>query len=120
VKHDGKPTTNLYSPDYLRSSIIPRLLDIEPVWIDSNHFIPGWEGNYSRGRLANPRVRFQIRGDHGWLVPECGRSEGMVARADQAADDRQHPFHLAGICGGRRVDRELVTEMGAGVRGRSG
>jgi hypothetical protein len=50
----GEPTINLYSPEYLAGEIIPELIAIPNLtWISSNHFVPGWEGNYTRGRPAN-------------------------------------------------------------------
>jgi hypothetical protein len=50
----GEPTISLYSPEYLSAYIIPALVEIPNLtWISSNHFVPGWEGNYTRGRPAN-------------------------------------------------------------------
>jgi len=50
----GEPTISLYSPEYLRDEIIPELAAIPNLtWISSNHFVAGWEGNYSAGRPAN-------------------------------------------------------------------
>jgi hypothetical protein len=52
--YDGEQTINLYSADYLSSVIIPRLARLENlIWISSNHFVRGWEGNYTRGRPSN-------------------------------------------------------------------
>lgn len=54
VEYEGEPTTTLYSQEYLGSEVIPRLSQIERlVWISSNRFVAGWEGNYVRGRPAN-------------------------------------------------------------------
>jgi hypothetical protein len=53
VRHRGQPTTNLYSERYLEEALIPRLLEIPRlVWISSNPFVRGWEGE-SSGRPAN-------------------------------------------------------------------
>lgn len=53
VKFRGEPTINLYAPEYLRSELIPRLASIENlVWINSNHFVKGWNGNHA-GRPEN-------------------------------------------------------------------
>ena len=50
----GEPTISLYSPEYLNDEIIPALVTIPNlIWISSNHFVPGWEGNYTRGRPTN-------------------------------------------------------------------
>jgi hypothetical protein len=50
----GEPTISLYSPEYLTDEIIPALVEIPNlIWISSNHFVPGWEGNYTRGRPSN-------------------------------------------------------------------
>lgn len=50
----GEPTISLYSPQYLCDEIVPALVAIPNLtWISSNHFVPGWEGNYARGRPAN-------------------------------------------------------------------
>lgn len=54
VQYEGEPTINLYSPEYLRSRLLPRLQAIPNlVWISSNRFVPSWEGNYTRGRPSN-------------------------------------------------------------------
>lgn len=50
----GEPTINLYSQQYLCDEIIPALVAIPNLtWISSNHFVSGWEGNYTRGRPTN-------------------------------------------------------------------
>ncbi len=50
----GEPTISLYSQQYLSDEIIPALVAIPNLtWISSNHFVPGWEGNYARGRPTN-------------------------------------------------------------------
>lgn len=50
----GEPTINLYSKDYLIDKLVPRLRAIPNlVWINSNHFVHGWDGNYTKGRPAN-------------------------------------------------------------------
>ena len=52
--YNGEPTINLYSPEYLRDEIAPALRAIPNLtWISSNHFVSGWEGNYTRGRPTN-------------------------------------------------------------------
>jgi hypothetical protein len=50
-EYEGEPTTTLYSPDYLENVLVPRLRTIPKlVWVSTNDFVPGWEGNYTRGR----------------------------------------------------------------------
>lgn len=51
---EGEPTVNLYSPEYLVTEIIPRLQEFPNlIWITSNDFAPGWDGNFTRGRPTN-------------------------------------------------------------------
>jgi hypothetical protein len=50
----GEPTVNIYSPEFLEREIIPQLVAIPNlIWINANHLVPGWDGNYTRGRPAN-------------------------------------------------------------------
>lgn len=50
-EYGGEPTTTLYSPRYLDDVLVPRLRAIPHlVWVSTNDFVPGWEGNYTRGR----------------------------------------------------------------------
>jgi hypothetical protein len=52
--YKGEPTISLYSPEYLSDEVIPALRTIPNLtWISSNHFVAGWEGNYTQGRPAN-------------------------------------------------------------------
>jgi hypothetical protein len=52
--YEGEPTINLYSTAYLNEQVVPELLQIPNlVWISSNHFVDGWDGNYTRGRPPN-------------------------------------------------------------------
>ena len=47
----GEPTTTLYSEQYLAQVIAPRLAAVPNLlWVTTNDFVPGWEGNYTRGR----------------------------------------------------------------------
>ena len=55
----GEPTTTLYSPEYLRRELLPRLAAIPNLlWVTTNDFVPGWEGSYTRGRPSDigPRI----------------------------------------------------------------
>ena len=50
----GEETINLYSKDYLVSEIMPKLHGIPNlIWISSNDFVQGWDGNYLGGRPPN-------------------------------------------------------------------
>jgi hypothetical protein len=118
VDYHGEPTINLYSSDYLRSSILPRLLDIPNlVWIDSNHFVPGWEGNYSRGRPANIQEfvsRFEdIMVDQ---LPHVVDLKGWSPEeVKQRTIDNIH-FTLQGFAVVAESIAQTVTEMCAGAR----
>ena len=54
ILYNNEKTTNLYSADFLVNEIIPDLLKIKNlIWINSNRFIKGWEGNFTKGRPLN-------------------------------------------------------------------
>ncbi|MGN6372925.1 MAG: hypothetical protein ACTHM1_08025 [Solirubrobacteraceae bacterium] len=54
TQYMGEPTINLYSPEYLVNHIIPELRKVPNLlWVNSNRFVPGWDGNYAKGRPAN-------------------------------------------------------------------
>ena len=54
VEYEGEPTINLYSLEYLRTTLLPSLQAIPNlIWISPNRFVAGWNGNYARGRPAN-------------------------------------------------------------------
>jgi hypothetical protein len=57
-EYEGAPTTTLYSPRYLEEVLVPRLAAIPKlVWVTTNDFVPGWEGNYMRGRPVDIGAR---------------------------------------------------------------
>ena len=62
-EYHGEPTTTLYSPEYLEDTLLPTLVSIPNLlWVTTNDFVPGWEGNYTSGstgrhRCAHRRVR---------------------------------------------------------------
>jgi hypothetical protein len=65
----GEPTINIYSPEFLVDSIVPRLASLpQLICLNSGHFIPGWDGNYTKGRPLNideTVTRFDaIMGEH--------------------------------------------------------
>lgn len=68
----GEPTISLYSPEYLSDQIIPSLVAIPNLtWISSNHFVAGWEGNYTRGRPVNiERVVQALDGQMRAAIPD--------------------------------------------------
>ena len=50
----GERTVNLYSAEFLEAEILPALVRLPHfIWINANPFVPGWNGNYTRGRPAN-------------------------------------------------------------------
>jgi len=52
--YNNEKTTTLYSEKYFISRVIPALSSIQNlVWINSNHFVTGWDGNYKNGRPMN-------------------------------------------------------------------
>lgn len=54
VLYNEERTQTLYSIDFLKDIVIPKLLAIPGlIWINSNHFVPNWNGNHSKGRPAN-------------------------------------------------------------------
>jgi hypothetical protein len=56
-EYDGEPTINLYSIDMMRDQIVPRLKKIPNlVFISSNDFCPGWNGDFPKTRPTNIRV----------------------------------------------------------------
>jgi hypothetical protein len=57
-EYEGVPTTTLYSPGYLEDVLVPRLRTIPKlVWVTTNDFVPGWQGNYTRGRPVDIGAR---------------------------------------------------------------
>ena len=54
TEYEGEPTANMYSLEMARKSILPRLAAIPNlIFITSNRFVPGWNGDYKRERPAN-------------------------------------------------------------------
>ncbi|HEX8023212.1 hypothetical protein [Mucilaginibacter sp.] len=53
-KYNNEEIVTLYSEAYFESHICPILQKIENlIWIDSNMFVKGWEGNFTKGRPEN-------------------------------------------------------------------
>lgn len=53
-KYKSEELITLYSKEYFINQIIPQLKKISSlIWINSNHFVPGWDGNYTKGRPEN-------------------------------------------------------------------
>ncbi|OJY28917.1 MAG: hypothetical protein BGP11_19285 [Rhodobacterales bacterium 65-51] len=53
-KYEGEQTINLYSLDMLKQSLLPRLRQIPNlIFISSNTFSRGWEGDYPKPRPEN-------------------------------------------------------------------
>lgn len=54
VIYKGEKTITLYSKSYLENNVIPELKKMENlIWINSNNFVSGWEGNFTKGRPKN-------------------------------------------------------------------
>jgi|SRR5450432_580060 len=50
----NEKTITIYSKAYLSTVIGPKLQKIKNlIWIDSNPFVKGWEGNFTKGRPTN-------------------------------------------------------------------
>ena len=53
-QYEGQPTANMYSLDQARTAVLPRLKALDNlIFINSNRFVPGWAGDYTRGRPDN-------------------------------------------------------------------
>lgn len=58
--YDGQPTINMYGLDMARQELIPTLAEIPNlIFVTANRFVPGWEGDFKRGRPANIRITEQ-------------------------------------------------------------
>lgn len=56
----GEKTSNMYGLDMARKFLLPRLAEIPNlVFINSNRFVPGWEGDFKKGRPANIDITHQ-------------------------------------------------------------
>lgn len=54
VLYKGEQTNNLYSPNFLKEVLLPELKEIKNlIWINSNHFVKNWDGNFDKGRPEN-------------------------------------------------------------------
>jgi hypothetical protein len=52
--YEGQKTINMYSCDMARIRLVPMLAAIPNlIFITANRFVPGWEGDFKRGRPAN-------------------------------------------------------------------
>lgn len=55
--YEGEPTINLYSIDMLKASLLPRLQAIKNlIFISSNAFLRGWDGDYFKSRPTNIHI----------------------------------------------------------------
>lgn len=54
TRYEGQPTLNMYSLDMARDRLVPILAAIPNlIFITSNRFVPGWEGDFTKGRPDN-------------------------------------------------------------------
>ena len=94
-QYGGEPTTTLYSPRYLErrprsppARRFPRL-----VWVTTNDFVPGWEGNYTRGRPVDiGRAHRRVRGAAATGARARRRHARVVRRRGPDVHDRQRPL----------------------------
>jgi hypothetical protein len=54
IDYEGEYTTNMYSIEMARASLIGRLSEIDNLlFINANRFVPGWRGDYKKDRPSN-------------------------------------------------------------------
>lgn len=54
VEFEGQPTANMYSLEMAKQHLLPRLVAMDKlIFVTSNRFVPGWQGDHARGRPAN-------------------------------------------------------------------
>ncbi len=57
VEYEGDKTNNMYSLEMAKEKLIPLLVRIPNlIFINSNRFVPNWEGDYKRGRPKNINI----------------------------------------------------------------
>lgn len=57
VEFEGKKTINMYSLDMARKYLIPIISKIPNlIFVTANRFVPGWEGDFKRGRPSNIKI----------------------------------------------------------------
>lgn len=58
--YEGQETLNMYGLEMARSHLVPILAAIPNlIFVTANRFVPGWEGDFKRGRPANIRISEQ-------------------------------------------------------------
>ena len=54
TEFEGSPTINMYSLEMARKHLIPKLKELDNlIYINSNRFVYGWQGDHKRGRPEN-------------------------------------------------------------------
>lgn len=54
TEYEGQKTNNMYGLEMALEHLLPRLVKIPNlIFITANRFVPGWEGDFKRGRPAN-------------------------------------------------------------------
>lgn len=54
AEYNGEKTINMYGLEMAKDCLLPRLAQIPNlIFITSNRFVPGWDGDYKKGRPAN-------------------------------------------------------------------
>ncbi len=58
--YEGQPTINMYGLEMARDRLVPILAAIPNlIFITANRYVPGWEGDFKRGRPTNIRISEQ-------------------------------------------------------------
>ena len=70
ILYEGEKTINIYPIDLACERIIPELLKINNlIWINCNHFVKGWEGNYFKKRPENINIVETYSSEFSSLMP---------------------------------------------------
>jgi len=114
-EYHGEPTTTLYSLEYLEDALLPALVSIPNLlWVTTNDFVPGWEGNYTRGRPVDIAARiaeFESR-------MRLALSNVVDLHAWSAADVRR--FTVDNVHFSRRGFAEVTRILDSALRGVAG
>lgn len=74
TKYEGQETINMYGLEMARKSLLPYLKAIPNlIFISANRFVPGWEGDFKRGRPENISITHQYSDLFAESLLEAGR-----------------------------------------------
>lgn len=86
--YEGQPTINMYGLDMARDRLLPMLVAIPNlIFITANRIVPGWEGDFKRGRPANIRITEQYSDLFASSLKAAGRA--LVDLRDWSLDEVQ-------------------------------